>query len=33
MNLRGSAGHEKWRRIKLDPFIDLANEQGEETDN
>jgi hypothetical protein len=28
-----SAGDQKWRRIKLDRFIQLAAEQGEEADN
>ncbi|HEY3637196.1 MAG TPA: hypothetical protein VGK90_03510 [Rhizomicrobium sp.] len=28
-----SAGQQKWQRIKLDRFIQLANEQGEESDN
>jgi hypothetical protein len=28
-----SAGQQKWRRIRLDRFIQLATEQGEEVDN
>jgi hypothetical protein len=28
-----SAGQPKWRRIKIDKFIELAAEQGEEADN
>ena len=28
-----TAGAEKWRRIKLEKFIELASEQGEEADN